>query len=517
MRRLFVLGLVFTASCGAGSGAGGAPPSAAAPASQAAAGGGAIGPGPALVSAALADNDRNGVASAGDEIVLGFDRDADLSGLTVADLRLLSGADTLGAGASVAPRGLREAVVRLGGGAALSLYETYMPGSAANRSPAAIWIDVAANPAAVRGPAGEPGRAGRPVPVIVDRATRLAFQGTQSRGSFSPYRGQMHSHTTFSDGQGGEPAQAFDMARYQAGLDWFMVSDHFELIFPISFRWPETKRQADARNLDGTFVTLTGYEWSYGFQNIVAGVMYNHCNVVTEAELLDFALSASLAGMYRNVQRLSDDAIGKFNHPGVRSKSAGSFTISYNNWNDYLLDPAADKHFALVRVMTGAHDDAVGYIPLLDHGWHVAPAYGEDNHNGNWGMGSGRMGVYASFLTRDGVKDAMRLMRTFTSSDRNGWVVLRAEDESGDLWMGSTVAGPGPIALHVMGGDDDDALDHVEIVSTGGRVVASLSAAGQQSFDWTVAVDPPGDAYFYARVFEADGDITYSAPIFVDR
>lgn len=470
--------------------------------------------GPTLEAATLVNTGGGppGAASAGDAVILRFDSDADLSQLSLAGVRLLAAADTLGSGAAIAVTSPREATITLGQGAALSLYKTFMPGGGANASPAAVSVD----PTMVRGPSGLPARAGRPMPILLDRPSRLMFQGDQSRGTFSPYLGQMHCHTIFSDGIGGDPGTAYDMARFQGGLDWFMVSDHYELMSTVAGRWDETKRQADARNVDGTFTALTGYEWSYGFYSIVQGVMVQHCNVVS-SELLDLAQSAGLLGFYQNVTQLPDDAIGKFNHPGLKAKKFMNLSVTFNNWDDYRHDAAADKNFALCRVMVGTHDDLSGFIPLLDHGWHVAPAYGEDNHQGQWGKGPGRMGVFASFLTRDGLKEAMRARRTFTSSTPHGWIRMMATDEAGELWMGSTVAGPGPVELKIDGGDPDHDIEHVEIVSTTGAVVATYPVTGARAFDFGHVVDPTGDAYFYARAIEASGDVLYSAPIYVDR
>src|SRR5258706_91860 len=83
-------------------------------------------------------------------------------------------------------------------------------GGGAHGSPAAVSVDRAL----VRGPSGLAARAGRPIPILLDRPARLMFQGDQSRGAFPPYAGQMHSHTIFSDGIGGDPGTAYDMARY---------------------------------------------------------------------------------------------------------------------------------------------------------------------------------------------------------------------------------------------------------------------------------------------------------------
>ena len=51
-------------------------------------------------------------------------------------------------------------------------------------------------------------------------------------GSFSPYYGNFHAHTSDSDGEG-TPAQAFDMARNQGLLDIQVVTDHLEQLYEL--------------------------------------------------------------------------------------------------------------------------------------------------------------------------------------------------------------------------------------------------------------------------------------------
>jgi hypothetical protein len=516
------VGVLPGTGCGSSGGGGGASAtgSAAAGAGSVSQSGGAGARGPILLSATLDDVDGDGAASRGDGIVLGFDAEVEAGTLALAALRLLSAQDSLGAGASVLQDGASGARVVLGTGAALTLYDSYRPvgprtasSAGANRSPAAVSLERGG----IRGAAGVLSREGRWVPVVLPPDRRARYQPEQWRGAFSPFLGQMHAHTSYSDGQSGTPGDAYDMARFQGGLDWFVVTDHLEFLPVQPWKYPAKRAQAEARTVDGSFVAIWGYEWGSGIANPLGPSVYNHVNILSD-RLVNIFQAATLDGFYREIARLGDDPVCKFNHPNARAKALSmGITITFDNWDDYRYDGPADRFFRVVKTMQGSHDDAAGYIPLLDHGWHVGPGFGEDNHGPDWGRSERRMGVYTSALTREGILSGMRARRTFTSGDRDGWARLAADDPAGPLWMGSTVVGPGPVTLVVDAGDGSDGLDLLEIVSTGGAVLESRPLGGALSVTETVALDPSDDAYLYARITESDGDLIYTAPIFVDR
>jgi hypothetical protein len=521
-KAIGVLAVLALAGCGGGGSGGGSgggttaastglPPAASTGGSTS----GAPTGGPILVSAVFRDLNGSGVPSAGDQITLGFDKDVVATGLSVGALRFVGASDTVGSGAGAIQTGPREVVVTLGPGASFPMYETYKPAVAGSPSPAAISLDAGA----VVGTDGSSSRAGRPVPIALPVAERQKFQPDQSRGIYSIYRGQMHCHTTYSDGATGIPADAYDMAR-QYGLDFFVVTDHVEF-FPLRpGNYQLQKQQADQRTIDGAFIALWGYEWSSGIkalEGLTTLVQYNHANVLSDT-VIDVPSCTQLQSFYWALGQLGDDPIGKFNHPSSLGKHAASFRLKYNDWDDYAYDSGADRFFRLVRVMPdydGA--ESAGYTPLLDRGWHVAPGFGEDNHTPDWGHTDRRMGVFATELTRDGVKEAMRARRTFTSQDKDAWVRLVADDPAGDVWMGSSILGPGPVKLKIDGGDPTDNLSQLEIVTQGGTVVQTVALGGARAFSVEWVVDPTDDAYYYARLTAENGNQTFSAPIFIDR
>ena len=75
------------------------------------------------------------------------------------------------------------------------------------------------------------------------------------KGNFSPYFGNLHAHTSYSDGKK-TPKDAFQHARDVAKLDIMIVTDHLEQLYlPVPLdRWGKCKSQAAAELKAGSFL-----------------------------------------------------------------------------------------------------------------------------------------------------------------------------------------------------------------------------------------------------------------------
>ena len=86
----------------------------------------------------------------------------------------------------------------------------------------------------------------------------LALTAPLSAQEYHVYFGNLHAHTSISDGKL-MPSDAYTYARNTAHLDIEAVTDHVEQI--TADEWKQEKDMADAANEDGKFVALAGYEW----------------------------------------------------------------------------------------------------------------------------------------------------------------------------------------------------------------------------------------------------------------
>lgn len=476
--------------------------------------------GPRLVGARWADSDASQSVSAGDEVTLAFDRAVRLGPADATRDLAVGAGDTLGAAATLRAGGrAEEVVVVLGAGASLSLWKTYLPGQApgAGASPALVALAPGRAPDALVGATGDPAVDGRAVPVVVADPDGAPFDSGRRfvdppLASARAVYGNLHAHTGFSDGQLDPAAAHAHVKALPAGhgLDFMSTTDHLEQL--TAPHWSATQNMADAAQVAGSYVTLRGYEWGHGY--IPPLGWYNHINIIGSAYLPGLAAAMNPTDLYAEVlaRGFSEGAIGIFNHPYIHKPP-----LVFNQWDDFRHDAAADKLMALIDCEGKGSDQSpdLGFLPALAKGWRLAPASNQDNHSPSWGdKDDQRTGLWLVDLDRPSILRAVREGRAFSTSDRNAKVRLIAD---GTLWMGSTVAGPGRVALRVeMDDADGEPFARVDLWSNG-AVVATRTLGGPGPVVFETTLDPQVDAYVFARVYQADRDELFSAPIFIDR
>jgi hypothetical protein len=312
------------------------------------------------------------------------------------------------------------------------------------------------------------------------------------------FLGDLHSHTSYSDGAQ-TPADAFTYARDTANIDFLAVTDHSNSL--NSTEWADTQTQADAFTQTGSFVGMAGFEYTNsaeGHANV-----YNTSTYVSRND----ANYDTLAEFYAWL-KTQPDAIGEFNHP---------FTLQ--DFGSFSYDAAVDQKITMQEIGNGSPPYSYAllesaYIYALDKGWHVAATNNQDNHGANWGYPPGNLtGIVANSLTEADLLAAMRAMRTYGTEDRN----LDLSFLANGYWMGSTIpsAEGDTINFHVELTDPDaaDKIVSVQIITSGGRVLASIATSGN-SAHWDYAhTNPGGGNWYYVKAVEADGDIAISSPI----
>lgn len=314
------------------------------------------------------------------------------------------------------------------------------------------------------------------------------------RGVFQPYFGNLHSHSTMSDGDG-SPEEAFTHARDQAHLDIMVLTDHMEQLFWPLDDWEVCHQVADSFYAPGSYLGDCGFEFATALFGLTG-----HNNVYFSENL--FSLSADFENFYAQLAACAG-CIGQFNHPG---DSAG------HTWKNFQYDAAADEKLNLMEFNTDA-DPWVFFFQALDAGWHVSPTYNQDNHGTDWGTKNDRRsGFFMTDLSREALYDAMSSRRSFMTFDKNASISMLAE---GECWMGSILSGLRQLHLRVEAVDADaaDGFASIELFGPGAAPVGSLDCAGANPcvFEFDVPVSTP--IYVVARATQADGDWLVSAPV----
>ena len=392
-----------------------------------------------------------------------------------------------------------------------------------------------------------------PLPVAAVAKGPLAAAPDTASLPYTIYFGNLHSQTNHSDG-GAElsdckgakeplsakygPDAAFAYAR-RHGLDILVTSEHNHMFDGSDSTRveadPATAKALYRRGLDTAagfnaahpdFLAVYGMEW---------GVINKggHINIFNSEQLLGWEKNAKgelLADLdtprsdYGALYTLMRERgwVGQFNHPST----SGQFSIGGRALG-YTAD--GDEAMALCEVVNStafSKNDKEGETrrsnfemacnKVLEAGFHVAFSTNQDNHCANWGTAyTNRTGVLVPNgvpLSQASFIDALKARRVFATMDKTSQLVLTANGRM----MGERFTNSGPVTL----------VAH--FASSSGKQVASVAImegvpgrggnVTQMSDQARVTFTPSAGAHFYyAKVTQADGNVLWSAPVWVTQ
>ncbi len=317
--------------------------------------------------------------------------------------------------------------------------------------------------------------------------------GAAMPGDMFAYWGDLHAHSTVSDGSG-PPRMAFATAR-AAGLHFFALTDHDSWLTPEE--WNEIGNAATAATVENAFIALRGFEFTTPDGHISA---FNTSAWVSHADPNYNSLSKFYAWL-----GAQPNALAQFNHPDWQR--GGDF-------NRFAFNAAAADKIFLQEIGNDANLTYATYesqfITSLSKRWHIAPTNDSDNHDLNWGSDTPhRVGILAPALTQANVLDAFRARRVFATEDANLALAVQANG----AWMGSTIRAEQTINFTVTVTDPDGEPWWLDLYDNG-KVVRSESYTS--STTWADQVKGSSSHYYFVRVTQIDGDRAYSAPIWTD-
>jgi hypothetical protein len=325
-------------------------------------------------------------------------------------------------------------------------------------------------------------------------------------GDFEPYWGGLHAHTHFSpDAAGpdsGYPGDAFDHARKSSPpLDFLWLSDHHNHLSPAQYK--SCQGAANKHNTPGTFVAGCG--WENGIYEGAQGSKWTgHFNVLFPDKYYKMAIN--IPEIYQEVAKC-DPCLAQFNHPPDPQDMHG-----YKHY------PVAQSKVRLVEFNGGAsfatHLDK--YRQILNNGWKVSPSWNEDNHHGGWGDSSKATQVWASSLSRIGIRAAVAANRTSATNDDTASLKMLAD---GKCWMGSELEGLGDSKITVTLKDKQakDGFDSVTLYNPKGNKVAVASCKGDNPCTVSFAIKVTEPTYYFAVARQQDNDVLVSAPIWYKK
>jgi len=308
--------------------------------------------------------------------------------------------------------------------------------------------------------------------------------GVTVKNPLKVFFADLHSHTGFSDGTL-LPIVAHDYARNVAKLDVFSLTDHLEYVDDTE--WLDIRETAWDACEDGKFVAIPGLEWTKKVGHInIFDPKTNHW-------------PADLAGFYK----AAADArvICKFNHPGRGDKVFGGMAYSQ----------IGDKAVQLMEVRRAEEEQA--YIRALKLGWHIAPDGSDDTHRPNWGSSFAWTGILAPGLSKRNVLDALKNRHCYSTLDRNCILTFKVNDAT----MGDIITEPVKTvtaAITVHDPEAEDLIARIELFEDGAIVQTDQPNSNERQ--WKTKFGPkPGKHYYFVKVIQKDGNMMWSAPVWV--
>lgn len=334
--------------------------------------------------------------------------------------------------------------------------------------------------------------------------------------------GDPHGHTRLSDGLG-TPDTYYAFARDEAALDFAAIADHSQYMSDDDWLWIQ---EATRRfNSPGSFVTLLGYEYSlnapkphYGDKCIYypgdEGPLLRATDIL-RTEYADMAEHAEEWKAWGAMMIVHQHAMGtcSFYDPDLVRLSE-----VYSVWGASE-GPQATRDLLPARVR-----DYSGHWArdALAKGWMLGFCAGSDDHAGRPGntdwlrrstaWPGGLTAVWAEELTREALWDALwnrrcyattgaRIFLEFTLAGQPMGCVVEAAEVERPVELGVRVAGTAPV-------------ERVEILRDGQVIYTRSGNAWDVAFELCDAA-PPGPHYWYVRVWQADGEMAWSSPIWL--
>lgn len=385
------------------------------------------------------------------------------------------------------------------------------------------------------------------VALVISAPSPLPVAGAASSiQTARAFFGNLHSHTSFSDGSG-TPEEAYRFARddSNARLDFLALTEHNHAEALGSdnrgigtdatlYKGPRSDAlilSAQRMTEDNRFVALYGQE----FSTISSG---NHVNVFDVGEVINVGkgrFDLLLTFLATNRDSFGQPAVVMLNHP----KNTLTLDAKEYGRDDFAsLDEWVRRMGAQVRLiqmingpgqaagenLNPARPDEDAFFKYLNLGFKVAPTADQDNHQKNWGAATpARTAIVATSLTKSSVLDALRRRHVYATEDRNLSVIIKVNGRlCGDV-ISPIPTGPLSIEYRISDADEPNAEYEVQVFrdTVGGPTAQMVTSVSTETGGGTgiiedVAIGNQSQYIFFKVVqFSEDGreELAWTAPV----
>ncbi len=334
-------------------------------------------------------------------------------------------------------------------------------------------------------------------------------------------RGDLHRHTELSSDGSGE-GSLDDLYRYTldaAAMDYAHVADH-QMGNNVDYNWWITQKSNDLYYMPQRFVPLYGYERSVPFPN-------GHRNVIW-AERGKPVLPI---GAEENKGAVNT---GSVLYPYLKSTggiatSHTSATQQGTDWRDN--DPDLEPFVEIYQGFESSYEHAgaprawkEGESPVHQglrpqgyvwNAWAKGLKLGVQSSSDHVSTHSSYGCILVEEFTRTGLVDAMRKRHSYAATDS---IVMdyRIVTKDVSALMGDivTITETPRLQVRIIG---TAPIKQVDIVRSNAYVHKLTPNQADVKFEYLDTASTPGEAYYYVRAEQTDGQLVWSSPIWVRR
>lgn len=364
------------------------------------------------------------------------------------------------------------------------------------------------------------------------------FKTTDAEG-YNYYFGNLHSHSSYSDGNADNiakiPADDYEFAKTAMCMDFLGISEHNHSTAGMHLAdWQPLMNQAGAAST-ANFVALYGQEWGVIGTTGAAGDHAGHLLVYGVDSLIGWepgnyqvfvpkSTYTGSTGLFDVVNRnSSNNAFVTLAHPDNYDYD-DLLHINYDLFADNaIVGTAVENGPAFSTDTTYSNPPAsmstlTYYRSMLAKGYHLGPTIDHDNHNLTFGhTAKSRLAILASSLSKQNIFDAMRSMRFYATEDCNAKINFTVNNSP----MGSIITKAGAPQIFVSC-ITTSAVSSIKIMygvpgsGTAAVTLTSNTSAGSLSYTHT-ALANLSTGYYYADITETTGQRIITSPVWYTR
>lgn len=365
---------------------------------------------------------------------------------------------------------------------------------------------------------------------------------------YNYYFGNLHAHTSFSDGNRDSvqasiygPGASYAYAKNSQDFDFLGISEHnhYSTARNPGFKRPryaEGLKLADSLNEEGKFLCLYGMEYGVSSTNNGHVIIYGFDqHIGWESNV------GGMIGPNYDLYNGRSDYAALFTKIARRSNAFAYLAHPY--WTDFTTD-GTDSSAIVYAPHNASFDSAIVAVPLrsgnafstfnnygdysplnyfnyfkkmLNQGYHIGIGYDHDNHYSNFGRSNGgRLVALMPSLTRQNLYTAMQQMHFYGSDDANAQLDFKLNNAI----MGSVLENENayPLITVLHSDPDGEQADTIRIwkgfKGSSAWAYTVQTVVGQNAtsyYDQSIA--PEKEYYYFIELRQKDGHWMVSSPI----